>query len=137
MPQAVVVARRFMETYAAGDVAGLLACVSDDWVLHEEDGSSTGREDMADVTRSHADAFPEKTLEYLHELVDRNHVAHHVMITLVHSGLYHGLEPTGKRVVLYEMIFHRFSDDVISESWRMIYPDGVYAALTDDAGLAG
>jgi predicted ester cyclase len=92
---------------------------------------------MADVTRSHADAFPEKTLEYLHELVDRNHVAHHVMITLVHSGLYHGLEPTGKRVVLYEMIFHRFSDDVISESWRMIYPDGVYAALTDDAGLAG
>jgi predicted ester cyclase len=59
------------------------------------------------------------------------------MITLVHSGLYHGLEPTGKRVVLYEMIFHRFSDDVISESWRMIYPDGVYAALTDDAGLAG
>jgi hypothetical protein len=27
------------------------------------------------------------------------------------------------------MIFHRFAWDLISESWRMTYPDGVYAAL--------
>jgi predicted ester cyclase len=52
---------------------------------------------------------------------------------LVHSGRYHDLEPTGKHVVLYEMIFQRFDGGVISESWRMIYPDGVYALLKDQA----
>ena len=120
-----------METYAAGDADGLLACVADDWVLHEEDGSTTTRADIAEITRSHTEAFPEKGLEYLHELVDQSHVAQHVRFTLVHSGRYRDLEPTGKRVVLYEMIFHRFDTGVIQESWRMTYPDGVYALLTD------
>jgi hypothetical protein len=34
-----------------------------------------------------------------------------------------------KRVELSEMTFHQFDRDLISESWRMTYPDGVYAAL--------
>jgi predicted ester cyclase len=133
MTEPVAVARKFMETYAAGDADGLLACLMDDWVLHEEDGSTTTRADIAEITRSHAEAFPEKSLEYLHELADGSHVAHHVMFTLIHSGPYHDLEPTGKHVVLGEMIFHRFNGDVISESWRMTYPDGVYALLAGRA----
>jgi len=30
------------------------------------------------------------------------------------------------------MIFHRFEHELIAESWRMTYPDGVYAALADE-----
>jgi hypothetical protein len=30
----VSVARQFMETYADGDAEALLACLTDDWVLH-------------------------------------------------------------------------------------------------------
>jgi len=111
-----------METYASGDADGLLGCLTEDWVLHEEDGSTTSRADIADITRSHAESFPEKSLEYLHELVEGNRVAHHVTFTLVHSGRYHDLEPTGKHVVLGEMIFHRFENDLIAESWRMTFP---------------
>jgi len=30
------------------------------------------------------------------------------------------------------MIFHLFANGLIAESWRMTYPDGVYAALADE-----
>ena len=125
----VSVARRFMETYAAGDPESLLACLSDDWVLHESDGTTTSRSDVAEITVSHAVSFPEKKIEWLHELVDGDLIAHHVRFVLVHSGQYRDLAPTGKRVELHEMIFHRFSGAVIAESWRMVYPTGVYVAL--------
>ena len=123
------VARRFMDTYADGDAEGLLACLGDAWVLHEEDGGTTSRADIAEITRSHADSFPEKQIEWLHELVDGDRVAHYVRFALVHSARYHDLEPTGRRVELWEMIFHRFEDKLIAESWRMTYPDGLYALL--------
>ncbi len=125
------VARRFMETYANGDAEALVACLTEDWLLHEENGDTTTREAITDITRSHADSFPEKSIEYLHELADESHVAHHVRFTLVHSGRYHDLEPTGKRVELSEMIFHRLEDTLLAESWRMTFPDGVYALLVD------
>ncbi len=127
----VSVARQFMETYADGDSDALLVCLAYDWVLHEEDGSTTSRSDLAEITRTHATAFPEKQIEWVHELVNGDLVAHYVRFTLVHSGRYHDLEPTGRQVELWEMIFHRFENDLIAESWRMTYPDGVYAALTD------
>jgi hypothetical protein len=82
----VEVARKFMETYAAGDADELLSCLADGWVLHEEDGSTTTPAGIAEITRSHAEAFPQKSLEYLHELADGSHVAQHVMFTLVHSA---------------------------------------------------
>ncbi len=119
----VSVARQFMETYADGDSDALLVCLAYDWVLHEEDGSTTSRSDLAEITRTHATAFPEKQIEWVHELVNGDLVAHYVRFTLVHSGRYHDLEPTGKQVELWEMIFHRFENDLIAESWRMTYPE--------------
>jgi hypothetical protein len=93
----VSVARRFMETYDRGAAEGLLACLTDEWVLHEEDGSITSRSDLADITRSHADAFPEKRIEWLSEVADDNGIAQHVRFTLVHSGVYHDLDrPAGR-----------------------------------------
>jgi hypothetical protein len=77
----ISVARQFMDTYADGDAEGLLACLGDAWVLHEEGGSTTSRADIAEITRSHADSFPEKQIEWLHELVDGDRVAHYVRFT--------------------------------------------------------
>jgi C-1 hydroxylase len=127
------VARAFMETYAAGDADGLLACLTDNWVLHEEDGSTTSREAIAEITSAHAESFPEKSFEFRQEVIEGNRVAHHMTFTLVHSGPYHDLEPTGKHVVLHEMIFHRFESGQIAESWRMTFPDSVYEALAPGA----
>jgi hypothetical protein len=85
-----------MDTYRTGDVDGLLACLSDEWLLHEEDGSTTTRAVIAEITRNHAEAFPDKSLEYLHELVDGDHVAQHVSFTLFHSGRYQGPRGDGE-----------------------------------------
>ncbi|MGZ4144668.1 MAG: ester cyclase [Actinomycetota bacterium] len=122
-------ARQFLETYAHGDAEGLLNCLTGDWVLHEEDGTTSSRSDLAEITRSHAKSFPEKQIEWLAELADGDRVAHYVRFTLVHSGRYRDLEPTGRHIELWEMIFHRFDGELIAESWRMTYPGGVYEAL--------
>ena len=122
-----------MEAYADGDADGLLACLADRWVLHEREGGVSTRADLAEITSSHAAAFPAKELEYLFEVADGEQVAHYVRFTLVHSGRYQDLEPTGQRVDLWEMVFHRFAAGLIAESWRMTYPDGIYAALAGDS----
>ena len=71
-----------METYADGDADGLLACLAERWVLHEREGGVSTRADLAEITRSHADAFPEKEIEYLSEVASGDWVAHHVRFTL-------------------------------------------------------
>lgn len=129
----VLLARRWMETYADGDVDGLLACLAEGWVLHEREGGLTTRDDLAEITRSHADSFPDKQIEYLSEVASGDRVAHHVRFALVHSGRYDDLEPTGRRLEFWEMVFHRIASGLIDESWRMTYPDGLYALLTGDS----
>lgn len=126
------VARAFMQTYADGDSAGLLALLTDDWRLHEADGSLTSRELLAEITDTHRVAFADKHFEFLQELEDGDVVAHHARFSLRHTGRYHDLEPTGRTAVLSEMIFHRFRGGLIAESWRMTYPDGVYDQLVGD-----
>jgi predicted ester cyclase len=123
------VARRFMDTYAAGDVDGFLACIADGWVMHEQDGTTSSASDLGEITRIHAQSFPEKRVDWVHEAVEGNIVAQFVRFTLVHTGQYFDLEPTGRHIELAEMIFHRFDGSLIAESWRIVYPDSVQAAL--------
>lgn len=123
------VARRFHETYRDGDAAGLLACLGPGWVVHEADGSTSSAEDLAEITRVHAAAFPEKSLEFVHDIERGDLIAQFVRYRLVHTGMYFELDPTNRTVELSEMIFHRFVDDRIAESWRLTYPLGMSAAL--------
>jgi len=127
----IEIARAFMSTYAEGDADGLLGCLLPGWVVHERDGSASSADDLAEITREHAAAFPLKRFEYLQELEQGDRVAQFVRFTLVHSGDYAGMAPTGREVELFEMIFHRFEQGLISESWRMTYPDSVREALAD------
>jgi ketosteroid isomerase-like protein len=135
--QTLVVARRFMQTYADGDSAGLLALLTPDWVLHEEDGSMTTPELIVEITDAHREPFPDKGLDYLHELVDGELVMQHVRFTFIHARRYEDLEPTGKIVHLSEMIVHRMQEGLIAESWRMTYPDGLYDQLSDKSWRPG
>src|SRR3954466_3855646 len=127
--QRLHVARDFMQTYADGDSAALLALLTDDWKLHEADGSVTSRELIAQITDVHRDAFADKRFEFLQEVGDGDFVAHHARFELRHTGRYHDLDATGRTAILSEMVFHRFSGHRIAESWRMTHPDGVYDQL--------
>jgi predicted ester cyclase len=122
-------ARRFHESYRDGDPAGFLACLAPGWLVHEADGSTSSAEALAEITRLHADAFPEKTLEFLHEIEQGDLIAQFVRYRLVHTGKYFDLDPTGRTVEFSEMIFHRFAGDRIAESWRLTHPLSMSAAL--------
>jgi len=73
-------ARRCIETYAVGDARGFLACLTDDWQLHDADGRISTRAAVAEITRLHGQAFPEKKVEYVHEVAE-GAVAQHVLFT--------------------------------------------------------
>lgn len=102
----------------------------------EADGSITTREAIAEITDVHRVAFGDKRFDFLHEVIDAQLVAHHARFKLRHTGRYHDLEPTGRTAVLAEMILHRFEGDQIAESWRITYPDSVYAQLTSTSESA-
>jgi predicted ester cyclase len=123
------VARRFHETYRDGDVAGFLACLVPGWRMHEADGSISSAEDLAEITRLHAAAFPAKSLEFVHEIEQGDVIAQFVRYRFVHSAAYFDFEPTGRTVEFSEMIFHRFDGDRIAESWRLTHPLSMSAAL--------
>ena len=123
------IARRFHESYRDGDAAEFMACLAPGWRIHEADGSTSSAEDLAKITRVHAEAFPEKTLEFVHEIEQGDVIAQFVRYRLVHTGKYLDLEPTGRTIAFSEMIFHRFAGDRIAESWRLTHPLSMSAAL--------
>jgi predicted ester cyclase len=123
------VARRWHEAYRDGDVEGFLACLAPGWVIHEAGGEISTAHDLAEITRLHRESFPEKRLEYVHEVDSGELVAQFVRYTFVHSAPYFDLPPTGRQVVFEEMVFHRVESGLIAESWRLTYPLSLYEAL--------
>jgi predicted ester cyclase len=123
-------ARRFMETYAVGDPEGFVACLTDDWLMHEADGGTSSAGDLAEITRLHGIGFPEKHVEYVQELAQGDLVAQYVLFTCTHSGPYFDLEPTGKQIRLAEMIFHRIANGRIAESWRLTHGGTFYEQIS-------
>jgi hypothetical protein len=113
-----------METYAVGDPEGFVACLTDDWLMHEAAG------DLAEITRLQGIGFPEKHVEYVQELAQGDLVAQYVLFTCTHSGPYFDLEPTGKQIRLAEMIFHRMANGRIAESWRLTHGGTFYEQIS-------
>jgi predicted ester cyclase len=126
----VDVARRFMQTYAEGDVEGLVACLNDGWLMHDADGRTSGAAALAEITRLQKVGFPDKGIEYVQEIAQGELVAQYVIFTTTHTGPYFELEPTGKTIRLEEMIFHRFDNGRITESWRLTHGGSFYEQIT-------
>jgi predicted ester cyclase len=124
------IARRFMETYAIGDPDGFVACLADDWLMHEADGETSTAADLAEITRLHKVGFPHKNIEYVRELAQGDLVAQYVIFTTTHDGPYFDLEPTGKSIRLEEMIFHRLESGRIAESWRLTHGGSFYEQIS-------
>lgn len=124
------VARRFMETYAVGDPEGFVACLTDDWLMHEADGGTSSAADLAEITRLHKVGFPDKNVEYVREVAQDDLVAQYVIFVTTHAGPYFDLEPTGKPIRLEEMIFHRLQGGRIAESWRLTHGGSFYQQIS-------
>jgi len=124
------VARRFMDTYAVGDQEGLVACLTDDWLMHDAGGGTSTAADLAEITRLQKVGFRDKTIDYVQELAQGDVVAQYVIFITTHAGPYFDLEPTGKPIRLEEMIFHRLENGRIAESWRLTHGGSFYAQIS-------
>ena len=59
-------------------------------------------------------------------------VACHCTVTATHTGHYMGLETTGKKVVLHEMMFNRVRDGRLAVTWAITSGTGFYEQLTGE-----
>jgi predicted ester cyclase len=132
----LLIARQWHEAYRHGDVDRFLACLAPGWLMHEAGGTISTSSDLAEITRLHHAAFPDKQLTLELEVAADDLVAQRATYVFVHTQPYFDIEPTGRRVEFEEMVFHRFQDGRIVESWRLTHPASLYEALSDgsDAG---
>lgn len=116
-----------------GDLDGLRACFAGDYVDRSHHGSRPGADREAAMTafREIAKAFPD-TEHQVHTLIGEGDlVALRVSATGTHSGPFHGVAPTGRRLSLTETVIYRVREGVITERWR----DGT-SSLMSELGAA-
>lgn len=128
--------RRAWAAYDRGDIPAFAACLTDDWREYGPGGDAPGYgtlEGERPTMETHRVAFPDKHTEIHHIVADDEMVACHCTITATHTGPYFDLEPTGKTVVVHEMMFNRVRDGRLAMTWAMSVGPGFYEQLTGGA----
>lgn len=123
--------KRAWAAFARGDEEKFAACLTPDWCEHGTDNDGVGRlYGEREAMRAHRVAFPDMHAE-IHQIVaDDTTVACYCTVRATHTGRYFDLEPTGKTIVLREMMFNRVRDGRLSETWAMVDTPGFYEQLT-------
>jgi predicted ester cyclase len=106
------------------------SCLTDDWREYDAQDSVGTLEDERNTMAAHRVAFPDKHTEIHRVVADGDLVACHCTTTATHTGVYLGLEPTGKTVTVYEMMFNRVRDGRLAETWAVTEGGGFYEQLT-------
>lgn len=126
----VALLRRAWGCYDNGDVEGFAACLTPDWREYDGAGESANLDDERRTMELHRVAFPDKHTEIHRIVADETLVACHCTTTATHTGRYLDLEPTGKRVVVFEMMFNRVDHSRLAETWAVTEGAGFYEQLT-------
>jgi len=123
--------RRAWAAYDRGDVDGFAACLTDDWRESEagDDGYAT-LDDERPTMALHRSAFPDKHTEILQIVADDQTVGCYCIVTATHTGRYLDAEPTGRRLVIHEMMFNRVRDGRLAETWALTAGPGFYRQIT-------
>ena len=123
--------RRAWAAYDRGDEEAFAACLTDDWREYGADGSGAATlEEERPTMRMHKVAFPDKHTEIHRIVADEQTVACHCTVTATHSGQYLDAEPTGRRLVVHEMMFNRVENERLRETWAMVDGPGFYEQIT-------
>jgi steroid delta-isomerase-like uncharacterized protein len=64
--------------------------------------------------------IPDLFFEVQHCVVNDSYVACRIRFDCTPRESFHGLEPTGSRVVFVEHVFYRFHDDRIAQVWSLL-----------------
>lgn len=112
--------RRVFEEVWNGESDAMLAEIPERALFHYRGMSmETGREALAKLVAEWRAAFPD--LEFvIHDLVaEGDVVAVHLTYRGTHQGTWRGLEATGRRIEVGEMMFFRFEGGVLAEMWEI------------------
>jgi len=128
----IALLRRAWTAYNKGDEEVFAACLTSDWKEYgSPDAATYGTlEEERLAMREHLIAFPDKHAEIHMILADNDTVACFLTIRATHTGKYLDLEPTGKTVIVHEMMFNRVRDGKLSETFAMENGPGFYEQLT-------
>jgi predicted ester cyclase len=123
--------RRAWAAYDRGDAEGFAACLTDDWREYDAAGGEAATlEDERPTMERHRLAFPDKHTEIHLIVADDDTVGCHCTVTATHTGKYFDVEPTGRRLIVHEMMFNRVRDGRLAATWAMTAGPGFYAQLT-------
>lgn len=123
--------RRAWAAYDRGDEDQFAACLTEDW--REYDSSGEAGSNLADerlAMQAYRVAFPDKHTEIHRIVADGEIVACHCTVSAHHTGKYFDAEPTGKQVVVHEMMFNSVRDGRLCETWGMVDGPGFYEQIT-------
>lgn len=123
--------RRAWAAYDRGDVEAFAACLTADW--RESEAGQEGYDTLDDERPTmalHRVAFPDKHTEILQIVADDETVACYCVVTATHTGQYFDAAPTGKRLVIHEMMFNRVRDGRLAETWALTAGPGFYRQIT-------
>jgi predicted ester cyclase len=87
---------------------------------------------VAQVRRWKA-AFPDFRFRVEDIVAEGDKVAARVSFSGTHSGPFLGIEPTGRRIEVTEMMFFRFDDGIVVEVWEDYDEHGLRQQLAGDA----
>ena len=123
--------RRAWAAYDKGDEEGFASCLTDDWREYNSAGEEgTSLADERRAMQAHRFAFPDKHTEIHRIVADEETVACHCTVRAHHTGKYFDAEPTGKEVILHEMMFNRVRGGRLCETWGMVDGPGFYEQIT-------
>ena len=125
--------RRAWAAYTRGDIEAFASCLTDDWREYGPEGEAGGfvtLEDERPTMEAHKLAFPDKRTEILQIVADDEMVGCICTVSATHTGRYFDVQPTGKRLVVHEMMFNRVRDGRVATTWAMTAGLGFYEQLT-------
>jgi predicted ester cyclase len=118
------VVKKYHEVWSNGQVNELDRILAPDFVCHFIDGIEwKGIEGANSSITSHRKSFPDWNEEIVDMISEGDKVVTRFKSTGTQLGAFNGLDPTGKKVTIYETAIYRIANGKIAEQWG--FPDAL------------
>ena len=118
------VVKKYHEVWSNGQVIELDKILAPDFVCHFIDGIKwKGIEGANSSITSHRKSFPDWNEEIVDMISEGDKVVTRFKSTGTQLGAFNGLDPTGKKVTIYETAIYRLANGKIVEQWG--FPDAL------------
>ena len=118
------VVKKYHEVWSNGQVNELDKILAPDFVCHFIDGIEwKGIEGANSSITSHRNSFPDWNEEIVDMISEGDKVVTRFKSTGTQLGAFNGLDPTGKKVTIYETAIYRIANGKIAEQWG--FPDAL------------